>query len=127
VFAATLRNSDHVRDLEEGGPFTLFAPTDEAFEKLSSAARDRLLGGDRALLREVIGFHFAKGQVLSTRFGGKHMRAVTKSGDLTIDGRRGLRVNGANVVDPDIKAANGVMHGIDAVLWPKTAAIAMKA
>ena len=124
TFAGALRTTNLMRVLEGDGPFTMFAPNDEAFEKLSRPTRDKLLDGDAALLRAVLGYHFAAGKVMAQRFAGKHIRAVTHSGgDLIVDGRaERLQVNHAQLIDPDIRAANGVIHGIDAVLWPKAAA-----
>jgi uncharacterized surface protein with fasciclin (FAS1) repeats len=124
TFAAALRTTDLMRILEGAGPFTMFAPSDAAFEKFSRSARDKLLEGDKALLAAVMGYHFAPGKVMAARFAGKHIRAVMHSGgDLIIDGRGTQpHVNHAAMIDPDIGASNGVIHGIDAVLWPKAAA-----
>jgi len=125
TFAEAIRGSDYFTLLESGkGPFTVFAPSDEAFEKFSSAARDDLLHGDRNLLHLVLGYHVAAGRVSSARFAGKRIRAVMQAGgDVIIDGRTGgLRVNDARVVKPDLDAANGVIHGIDSLLWPRAKA-----
>jgi len=121
VFAAALRTTGLMRVLDGRGPFTMFAPNDAAFDKFSRAARDRLLDGDPALLPLVLGYHFAAGNVVSAQLAGKYITAVTHQGEsLIIDGRtRKVRVNKAALIDPDRKAANGVIHGIDGVLWPK--------
>jgi uncharacterized surface protein with fasciclin (FAS1) repeats len=120
-FTDLLRAADHLNTLQGGGPFTVFAPTDAAFDKFSAAALDRLIA-DHELLQLVMGYHFASGKVVAARFAGKRIRAVMHAGgDLIVDGRSGLRVNAARVVQPDIGAANGVIHGIDAVLWPVAA------
>jgi uncharacterized surface protein with fasciclin (FAS1) repeats len=121
-FTAALQAADHLKTLQGSGPFTVFAPTDAAFEKFSVAALDRLMEDDRDLLRLVMGYHFAAGKVVAARFAGKRIRAVMHAGgDLIVDGRSGLRVNAAHVVEPDIGAENGVIHGIDSVLWPREA------
>jgi uncharacterized surface protein with fasciclin (FAS1) repeats len=123
VFAAALRGSDHFARLEGVGPFTMFAPSDAAFKKFSPAALDRLLTEDLQFLNIVLGYHFAAGQVASTRFDGKRIKAVMHTGgDVIIDGRAGMRVNTAALIKPDLKARNGVVHGIDTVLWPRRAA-----
>lgn len=118
VEAANLRTT-----LSGAGPFTVFAPTDAAFEKFPDATLAKLRQSDQAeLLRAVIGAHFAAGQVRTRRFAGKRIRAKShQGGDLVIDGAEGIVVNGAKVTNPDILAANGVLHGIDRVLWPKFA------
>lgn len=121
AFASALRSSDYNERLEGAGPFTVFAPSDAAFEKFSPSALAKVLK-DRDLLRVVLGYHIAAGQVATARFSGKRIRAVMQAGgDIIIEGRSGLRVNAANVVKPDLAARNGVVHGLDAVLWPRKA------
>lgn len=122
TFAAALRATEHIRILEGEGPFTVFAPNDAAFAKFSKAALDRLLQGDPELLHLVTGYHFAPGKVRATAFKDKRIRAsMHAGGDLIINGRNGLRANSAHIVEPDIEASNGVIHGTDAVLWPREA------
>lgn len=124
TFLNALQASGLAATLEGAGPFTVFAPTDHAFEKFPTATMDKLMAADqRALLRSVLGYHFAVGQVKAARFAGKKIRAKTFDGrDLIIDGVGGVRVNGAKLIHPDIFADNGVLHGIDRVLWPEVAA-----
>jgi uncharacterized surface protein with fasciclin (FAS1) repeats len=123
TFASALRASDHFATLESAGPFTVFAPTDAAFKKFPTTALDRLLNGERELLQVVLGYHFAAGRVATARLAGKRIRAVMQcGGDVIIDGRTaGLRVNAASLCKPDLNARNGVVHGIDALLWPRQA------
>jgi uncharacterized surface protein with fasciclin (FAS1) repeats len=125
TFAAALRATSHMQILEGDGPFTVFAPNDAAFRSISTAPLDRLLDGDPELLLLVLGYHFAPGMVSAARFQGKRIRAVMHAGgDTIIDGRTGLRVNAAHVIEPDIAASNGIIHGLDAVLWPREASLA---
>lgn len=125
VFASALRSSDYFDKLEGAGPFTMFAPSDAAFKKFSKAALDKLLNDDRELLHVVLGYHFAAGKVASPRLAGKRIRAVMQAGgDVIIDGRTDLRVNAARLIKPDLDARNGVVHGIDALLWPRQPAVA---
>jgi len=126
AFADALRESPYGEVLDSGGPYTVFAPSDSAFGKFSTASLDRLLHGDEALLRTVLGYHFASGKVMSASFKGKRIRAVMYAGgDLIIDGRNGgLRVNRANLTKPDVIAGACVVHGIDGVLWPQAPAAA---
>lgn len=123
TFARALRAGPHSAVLNAGGPFTVFAPTDAAFAKFPKESLDRLLHGDGALMRTVIGYHFAAGKVRSAQFKGKRIRAVMYAGgDVIIDGRTGLRVNRAHLTVPDIRAGDCVLiHGIDGVLWPEIA------
>ncbi len=120
TFAAALRSSDYYDTLEADGPFTVFAPTDAAFSAMSPVALDSFLHRDRAKLQQVLGYHFAPGRVVAARFAGKRIRATMRTGgEVLIDGRNGLKANGARVIKPDLEAANGVVHGIDALLWPR--------
>lgn len=124
-----LQASDHAALLGGKGPFTVFAPTEAAFDTFSRAELERLQSGDKKRLRALLGYHFAPGKVLSVRFAGKRIRAVMHTGgDTIIDGRDGLHVNSAQLVEPDLVAANGIIHGIDAVLKPleKAAKAAIK-
>lgn len=119
IFAAALRTSRHSALLEHPGAYTVFAPTDAAFEKFPATTLDRLLNRDPELLHTVLGYHLAAGRVETARFTDKRIRAVMQSGgDVIIEGRNALRVNGANVIKRDLRADNGVVHGIDGVLWP---------
>lgn len=120
MFASALRSSELFDKLEGPGPFTVFAPSDAAFKKFSKAALDKLLYEDRELLHVVLGYHFAPGKVSSALLAGKRIRAVMHAGgDVIINGREGLRVNAARLDKPDLVARNGVVHGIDALLWPR--------
>jgi uncharacterized surface protein with fasciclin (FAS1) repeats len=127
IFASALRESEHFQTLESAGPFTVFAPADAAFKQFSTLALDNLLR-DKERLRLVLGYHIAAGRVAAARFTDKRIRAVMQAGgDVIIDGRSGLRVNTARVIKPDLDAANGVVHGIDALLQPRETTIAANA
>lgn len=120
AFARLLGASPFGALLESGDPFTIFAPTDASFDKFSNPSLDHLMEGDGALLQAVASYHFAAGKVMSQQFAGKRIRARTHGGQtLVIDGKSGLRVNSANVVMPDVVIGATVLHGIDAVLWPR--------
>lgn len=118
IFASALRASDYFESLEGAGPFTVFAPTDAAFNALGPATLDKLLSRESERTGAFLGYHFAAGKVVAAQFRGRRIRAVMKAGgDAVIEGRDGLRVNAAQVCNPDLHARNGVVHGIDAVLW----------
>jgi len=96
--------------------YTIFAPTDEAFDGLTDRMRDKLNP------KELVFVHLVSGQMLSQRLRGRRIRGKSVQGsELVIDGVGPISVNGALVVRPDIMAGNGVLHGIDKVLWPKRA------
>jgi uncharacterized surface protein with fasciclin (FAS1) repeats len=120
AFARMLRTGPFGDVLESGGPYTIFAPTDAAFTKLPQGALRRLMEADGPLQRAVASYHFAAGKVMSARFVDKRIRAVTYGGQSAIiDGRDGLRVNNARLLQPDILVGTCVVHGIDGVLWPR--------
>lgn len=100
---------------------TLFAPTDEAFSKVPKATLAKLKRPEeKLLLKAVVTMHLAAGQVVIERLKGRRIRGKSIEGsDLVISGVGAGVVNGAAIVRPDIMAANGVLHGIDRVLWPK--------
>ncbi|MGD9816427.1 MAG: fasciclin domain-containing protein [Hyphomonadaceae bacterium] len=120
TFAGLLRKSRYLEALDGGGPFTVFAPSEAAFAKFPHGVMAALQSGDDdVLLRSMVAHHFAAGKVMARRFTGKRIRAAMYGGhSLIIDGRNGLRVDTANLVQPDIVSGESVVHGIDAVLWP---------
>jgi uncharacterized surface protein with fasciclin (FAS1) repeats len=108
---------------------TIFAPTDEAFGKFPKATLDKLTGPDHSdLLRAVVEGHVVVGQLYSARVQGKRITGKSLGGsELVIVGSSKTTVNGAVLIRPDILASNGVIHGIDRVLWPKQQAEALAA
>ncbi len=107
-----------VDTLNGSGPFTVFAPTDEAFAKLPAGALDGLLK-DKAKLKAVLTYHVVSGKVMAADVV-KLKDAKTVNGQMvTIDAKDGVKVNDARVVKTDIEASNGVIHVIDTVLMPK--------
>jgi uncharacterized surface protein with fasciclin (FAS1) repeats len=106
--------------LSQTGPFTLFAPTDEAFAALPAGTVEELLKPEnRERLRTLLRYHVITDAVPSTRLTGQQSSLTTASGaKLSVDGSDGLRINEARVVRADIGASNGVIHVIDAVLMP---------
>ena len=106
-----------VDTLKSKGPFTLFAPTDEAFAKIPKADLDALLK-DKAKLTAVLTYHVVAGKVMSKDIMPGKVKTV-QGGELTIATTGGVTVNGAKVTAADVVADNGVIHVIDTVLMPK--------
>ena len=100
------------------GPFTVFAPTDEAFAKLPAGTVETLLKPEnKAKLQAILLYHVVSGKVLSTDL--KDGKVATVEGqDVKIDLSGGVHVNDAKVTKADIIASNGVIHVIDTVLLP---------
>ncbi|MEO0999708.1 MAG: fasciclin domain-containing protein [Pseudomonadota bacterium] len=116
-----LETADLVGTLSSDGPFTVFAPTDEAFAALPAGALDRLLEPEnRAQLVEVLTHHVVPGAVLAGELAGQRQSVGTAAGTtLQIDATRPeVRVGRATVIGADVIATNGVIHVIDAVLLP---------
>ena len=116
-----------VETLKGEGPFTVFAPTDEAFAKIPKAQLDALLA-DKAALTAVLTYHVVPGRIMSTDLVDmRYTRTETVQGEMiTVDARSGVKVNGANVVKADIPASNGVIHVIDTVILPPTMTSALE-
>jgi len=118
---AAVKAAELESTLRGPGPFTVFAPTDEAFAKLPAGTVDSLLKPEnKGKLQSILKYHVVSGKVMSTQ-AVKLTSAKTVLGkDLKLDASGGgLKVGGANVVKPDIEASNGVIHVIDTVIVPE--------
>lgn len=104
--------------LTEGGPFTVFAPTDEAFAKLPEGTVENLLANPEQL-KKVLLYHVVSGSVASSEVV-KIDSAMTLEGTkVAISTKDGVKINNANVIKTDIEASNGTVHVIDTVLIPE--------
>jgi transforming growth factor-beta-induced protein len=105
--------------LEGEGPFTVFAPSDEAFAKIPSDALSALLA-DQALLTAVLTYHVVPGRVSASEVSGLSSAPTVNGKALAVSVvNGGVKVDGANVVSTDIEAGNGIIHVIDDVLSPQ--------
>ncbi|MGV8898022.1 MAG: fasciclin domain-containing protein [Burkholderiaceae bacterium] len=117
TLVTAIQKAGLVETLKGKGPFTVFAPTDEAFAKVPKAQLDALLM-DKAKLSAVLTYHVVPALVLAKDV--KAGKVATVQGDkLTITTDSGVKVNNAKVVTTDVMASNGVIHVIDTVLMPK--------
>lgn len=103
--------------LQSGGPFTVFAPTDEAFAKLPDGTVEALLN-DPDTLRSILLYHVVSGKAESGQVVQLSSVETLQGGRLAVDATDGVKIGGANVVSADIQASNGVIHVIDSVLIP---------
>jgi uncharacterized surface protein with fasciclin (FAS1) repeats len=118
TFASAVNAAGLTDELAAKGPFTVFAPTEEAFKKLPAGAYDSLLK-DVGKLKAVLNYHVVSGYFAardvkageSITLQGSPLTAAVSSSD--------VRVNGAHVTKADIVATNGIVHAIDAVILPK--------
>ncbi len=117
--ATALRLTGLDATLAAGGPFTVFAPTDAAFAALPAGTLNTLIANPAQLAQALL-FHVANGQVLSTQLTNGQNITTLRAGarPLVINLTGGAKVDNANVVAADVRALNGVVHVIDAVLLP---------
>jgi uncharacterized surface protein with fasciclin (FAS1) repeats len=106
--------------LAGGGPFTVFAPSDEAFAKLPAGTVESLLA-DPAKLTTVLTYHVVPGRVTAADAAGLSSAPTIQGSDLPISTDGGVHVGDASVVSADIEAGNGLIHVIDRVLLPAAA------
>jgi uncharacterized surface protein with fasciclin (FAS1) repeats len=120
TLAKALQAAGLVETLKGAGPFTVFAPTDEAFAKLPAGALDDLLKPEnKARLRAVLTYHVVPGNVMASEVTRMTSARTVNGQSLTIAVKDGhVMVGGANVVKADIVTSNGVIHVIDSVLLP---------
>ena len=121
TLAAALKAAGLVETLKGPGPFTVFAPTDEAFKKLpAGTVEDLLKPENKQKLVEVLTYHVVPGKVISTDLSGKKMDVKTIQGStLAVDASGdSVMVDNAKVVSADVAADNGVIHVIDTVVLP---------
>jgi len=106
--------------LKGDGPFTVFAPTDDAFSALPEGTVEKLLlPANKDQLTAVLTYHVLPGKVMSSDIAGKTLEAATVNGaSLSVDATDGVMVDQAKVISADIAASNGVIHVIDSVLLP---------
>jgi uncharacterized surface protein with fasciclin (FAS1) repeats len=118
TFASAVRAAGLTDALAAKGPFTVFAPTNEAFKKLSAGSYDALLK-DAGKLRAVLNYHVVSGYFMARDM--KSGDAVTVQGTpVTVAvSSSDVRVNGARITKADVAATNGIVHAIDAVILPK--------
>jgi len=111
-----------VETLQGAGPFTLFAPTDDAFAALPAGTLDKLLA-DPAALKQVLLYHVVAGKVTSDQVVGMSSADSVEGAPIAIAVKDGKVVlnDSASVVTPDVEASNGVIHAIDHVLLPPDA------
>ena len=120
TLVAAVQAAELVDTLKGEGPFTVFAPTDDAFAALPEGTVEGLLKPEnKDQLIKILTYHVVSGKVMSTDLTNNMMAGSVEGGDLTIMTEGGVTVNGANVVAADIEASNGVIHVVDAVLMPK--------
>lgn len=125
TLAAALGAAGLIETLKGKGPFTVFAPTDEAFAKIPPETLSELLRPEnRKKLTAILTYHVIAGKVLAKDVVNLKTARTVQGQELTIDASDGVRINDATLITADVEATNGVIHVIDSVLLPSTAAAA---
>jgi len=118
TLVAAVTAADLVETLSGEGPFTVFAPTDEAFAALPAGVLDALLlPENKAVLAQILTYHVVSGKVMAADVTDSDVPTV-EGNTIALSTAMGVTVNGANVVTADVEASNGVVHAIDAVILP---------
>lgn len=117
TLVAAVQAAGLVDTLKGPGPFTVFAPTDEAFAKIPKATLDGRLA-DKAALTKVLTYHVVPGKVMAKDVMAGKVKTV-QGQELTVATSGGVMVNQSKVIATDVAASNGVIHAIDTVLMPK--------
>jgi len=117
TLAAALNAAGLVDALKGEGPFTVFAPTDEAFAKLPEGTVEALLK-DKEKLTAILTYHVVPGKVTSADVVKLESAKTLQGSELKISAKDGVKINDAKVVKADVLAGNGVIHVIDSVLLP---------
>ncbi|MEP2706885.1 MAG: fasciclin domain-containing protein [Roseibium sp.] len=120
TLVAAVQAAGLVDTLKGDGPFTVFAPTDEAFAKLPAGTVETLLKPEnKDKLVAILTYHVVSGKVMSGDIAGKKADVATVQGsDISVDATNGVKINDATVVSADIETSNGVIHVIDTVILP---------
>jgi len=125
TLAAALGAAGLIETLKGDGPFTVFAPTDEAFSKIPSQTLKKLLQPEnKERLIAILTYHVVSGRVTTDQVTDLESATSLQGQTLEISTKDGLKINDAKVLTPDVQATNGVIHIIDAVLIPSAAATA---
>jgi len=120
TLVAAVKAASLVDTLSGSGPFTVFAPTDEAFAKLPHGVLEGLLA-DIGKLREILSYHVVPGKVMAAEVVTLHSAKTVQGRSLTFSNHSGVKLDDAKVIQTDIQCSNGVIHVIDSVVVPKAA------
>ena len=117
TLVAAVQAAGLVDTLKGAGPFTVFAPTDEAFAKLPAGTVEALLN-DIPKLTKILTYHVVSGKVLAADVVKLTSAKTVEGSEVKIDASNGVKINDSTVTTPDVVADNGVIHIIDSVLLP---------
>ena len=117
TLVAAVQAAGLVDTLKGDGPFTVFAPTDEAFAKLPEGTVEALLA-DPEKLAQILTYHVVPGKLMAADVVSSDSLKTAQGGKLKVDTSNGARIGNAAIIQTDIATSNGVIHVIDTVLLP---------
>jgi uncharacterized surface protein with fasciclin (FAS1) repeats len=118
TLVTAVKAADLVATLSGPGPFTVFAPTNEAFAKIPAETLQAVLA-DKAKLTSILTYHVVAGKVMAKDVAGMTEAKTVEGSAVKIDASNGTMINNAKVTTADIECSNGVIHVIDTVLMPQ--------
>lgn len=128
TFARLLKSSKAADLITGDGPFTVFAPTNDAFGKVPDAQMNSLQNQtDQTDLAKLLSYHIVPSKLFSSKLGTRGLAATLSGAEVTFSETDGLKVNESGVQARNIEATNGIIHALDTVLTPPTEAIAASA
>ena len=121
MLARSLDSTELIETLKKPGPFTVFAPTDQAFQKLPEGLFESLITTRKNDFVNILSYHIVAGAIKASDFkDGQKLRTLAGE-ELTVSLRNEkLKINGASVIEEDIESSNGVIHVIDGILFPRS-------
>ena len=123
TLAAALRAAGLLEALKSEGPFTVFAPTDDAFAKIPPQTLSELLQPEnKEKLTAILTYHVVPGRVTAHDVANLNSATTLQGQTVKISKQDGVKINDAKVIAPDVEATNGMIHVIDSVLMPATTA-----
>jgi uncharacterized surface protein with fasciclin (FAS1) repeats len=117
TLVAAVKAAGLAETLKGAGPFTVFAPTDEAFAKLPKGTVEGLLK-DIPKLKKILTYHVVAGKVMAADVIKLKSATTVEGSDVKIDASHGVKINSSTVTTSDVAADNGVIHIVDTVLMP---------
>jgi uncharacterized surface protein with fasciclin (FAS1) repeats len=128
TFARMLRTSKAAELMAGAGPFTVFAPTNDAFGKVPDKQMNGWLSQtDQTNLAKILSYHIVPAKLFASNLSGKAPTKTLSGEEVTFTDSNGLKVNGSGILARNIEATNGVVHAIDTVLMPTNTAMSAPA
>jgi uncharacterized surface protein with fasciclin (FAS1) repeats len=117
AFTRMMRTSAAAELLDGAGPFTVFAPTNDAFGKIpDDEVSDMINEKDQVRLKALLSYHIVPGKLFAANLPGRSPMMSVSGSAITVTDQHGLKINGSGVLSRNIEATNGVIHGLDTVL-----------